>query len=172
MTITIRPEEPTDIPGIFELNKNAFGQDNEAKLVDLLRDSPGFVSGLSLVALADSEIAGYILFSKVYIVNGDARHETLSLAPMAIQPGLQKKGIGAKLITQGLHRAKELGFTSVIVLGHELYYTRFGFVPAIKWGIRPPIDVPANVFMAIELMPDGLTNVSGMVEYPVAFSAI
>jgi putative acetyltransferase len=172
MKISIRAEHLSDIPDIHELNKMAFGQDNEANLVDLLRESEHFVPELSLVAVADDIIVGYILFSKVSIVNGDSRHETLALAPIAIHPAHQKKGIGGKLITHGLQLAQELGYRSVIVLGHELYYPKFGFVSASRWGINAPIDVPSNVFMAIELVPGSLTNVSGTVEYPVEFSTI
>jgi predicted N-acetyltransferase YhbS len=172
MKILIRPEQPSDTDEIYELNKTAFGQDNEARLVDLIRKGQGFIPELSLVAISENKIIGYILFSKVFIVNGDNRHETLALAPMAVNPKWQKQGIGAKLITQGLQAAKDLGYTSAIVLGHELYYPRFGFLPATKWNIKAPIDLPANVFMAIELVPNGLANISGTVEYPVEFSTI
>jgi putative acetyltransferase len=172
MNITVRPEQQVDIDDIYELNKLAFGQENEARLVDLLRTAPGYVPGLSLVATAENALVGHILFSKIFVVSGDARHETLALAPMSVRPGFQKQGVGARLITQGLESARDMGFGSVLVLGHEHYYPKFGFVPASRWGIRPPIDVPDDVFMAIELVPGSLNNVSGIVEYPVEFSAI
>jgi predicted N-acetyltransferase YhbS len=172
MIITIKPEQQADIDDIYKLNKLAFGQENEARLVDLLRTAPGYVPGLSLVATAENTVVGHILFSKIFVVSGDARHETLALAPMSVHPHYQKQGVGARLITQGLENARELGFGSVIVLGHEHYYPKFGFVPASRWGIRAPIEVPDDVFMAIELMPGSLKNVSGIVEYPVEFSAI
>jgi len=95
MIITVRPEQQADISEIFELNKLAFGQENEGRLVNVLRSSPGFVPGLSLVAVAEGALVGHILFSKVYIVSGDARHETLALAPMSVHPGYQKQGVGA-----------------------------------------------------------------------------
>jgi predicted N-acetyltransferase YhbS len=172
MIITIKPEQQADIDDIYKLNKLAFGQENEARLVDLLRTAPGYVPGLSLVATAENTVVGHILFSKIFVVSGDARHETLALAPMSVHPHYQKQGVGARLITQGLENARELGFGSVIVLGHEHYYPKFGFVPASRWGIRAPIEVPDDVFMAIELLPGSLKNVSGIVEYPVEFSAI
>jgi putative acetyltransferase len=172
MIITVRPEQQADIDEIYELNKLAFGQENEARLVDLLRTAPGFVPGLSLVAIADIAVVGHILFSKIFVVSGDARFDTLALAPMSVHPHYQKKGVGARLITQGLETAREMGFGSVVVLGHEHYYPRFGFLPASRWGIRAPIDVPDNVFMAMELVPGSLKNVSGIVEYPVEFSTI
>ncbi len=172
MIITVRPEQQADIDDIYALNKLAFGQENEARLVDLLRSAPGFVPGLSIVATADNALVGHILFSKIFVVSGDARFETLALAPMSVRPGYQKQGVGSRLITTGLASARELGFGSVVVLGHEHYYPKFGFLPASRWGIRAPIDVPDNVFMAMELLPGSLKNVSGVVEYPVEFSTI
>jgi putative acetyltransferase len=172
MNITVRPEQQADIDDIYELNKLAFGQDNEARLVGLLRSAPGYVPGLSLVASAENALVGHILFSKIFVVSGDARHETLALAPMSVHPRYQKQGVGARLITQGLESARDMGFGSVVVLGHEHYYPKFGFVPASRWGIRAPIEVPDDVFMAIELLPGSLKNISGIVEYPVEFSAI
>jgi predicted N-acetyltransferase YhbS len=172
MNITVRPEQQEDLGNIFELNKLAFGQDNEARLVELLRTAPGYVPGLSLVATSEEGLVGHILFSKIFVVSGDARYETLALAPMSVHPSYQKQGVGGRLITQGLEKARDLGFGSVIVLGHEHYYPKFGFVPASRWGIRAPIDVPDNVFMAMELSPGSLKNITGIVEYPVEFSAI
>jgi putative acetyltransferase len=172
MIITVRPEQQSDIGEIHELNQLAFGQENEARLVELLRSAPGYVPGLSLVAIVENALVGHILFSKIFVVNGDARYSTLALAPMSVHPNYQKQGIGSRLITQGLESARDLGFGSVVVLGHEHYYPRFGFLPASRWGIRAPIDVPDNVFMAIELVPGSLQNVSGVVEYPVEFSTI
>lgn len=172
MVITIRPERQGDIDLIYDLNKQAFGQDNEARLVDLLRTANGYVPELSLVATVENSLVGHILFSKIFIVSGDARFETLALAPMSVHPGYQKQGVGARLITQGLESARDLGFGSVVVLGHEHYYPKFGFLPASRWGIRAPIEVPDNVFMAKELQPGSLNNISGVAEYPVEFSVI
>jgi predicted N-acetyltransferase YhbS len=80
---------------------------------------------------------------------------------MAVAPAFQNSGIGGQLIRYGLLKAKELGYRSVIVLGHEHYYPKFGFVPAEKWGIRAPFEVSASFFMGIELVEGGLEGVSG-----------
>jgi predicted N-acetyltransferase YhbS len=172
MNISIRPEQPADLEEIYDLNKLVFGQDNEAKLVDHVRQGPNFIPELSLVAFSDNELIGYILFSRITIANGDYRHQSLGLASMIVHPSYQKRGIGAKLITYGLQKATELGFTDVFVFGHEFYFPKFGFVPAARWNIRPPFDAPPEVFMALELIPNALLNVSGIVEFPVEFSLI
>ncbi len=169
MKLIIRQERESDYSEIYKININAFGQDNEANLVELLRDSEAFIPSLSLVATIDDHIVGHILFSKIKIVDKNIEHSSLSLAPMAVNPDYQKKGIGAQLIKMGLKIATELKYTSVIVLGHERYYSKFGFVPTRKWGITAPFDVPTEVYMGIELVKDSLKNVRGTVKYPKEF---
>jgi putative acetyltransferase len=149
-----------------------FGQENEAKLVDQVRQGPHFIPQLSLVAFSDEDLIGYILFSEITIANGDYRHQSLGLTSMVVHPAWQKRGVGAKLITSGLQIATELGYTDVLVFGHEYYFPKFGFLPAARWNIRPPFDVPAEVFMALELTPNALSNVSGVVEFPIEFSVM
>jgi putative acetyltransferase len=139
----------------------------------LLRKSPHFIPELSLVAELDGQLVGQILLTKIQIVENDkTRHDSLALAPIAVLPGFQKQGIGGELIKRGLADAAKLGHASVIVLGHEGYYPKFGFAPAAQWGIYPPFEVPSSAFMAVELMPHGLANVSGTVVYPKEFEAV
>jgi putative acetyltransferase len=146
MNIVIRQETEADFSAIYELIKVAFGQDNEAKLVDALRRGESFIRDLSIVATLDNKVVGHILFTKIKIKDLNKEYESLGLAPMAVSPRLQKKGIGAQLIKHGLKKAAELGYKSVIVLGHEHFYPKFGFIPADKWNIKAPFNVPANVY--------------------------
>lgn len=169
----IRKENINDYFDVYNLNKVAFEEDEEAKLVDLLRKSNAFIPELSLVAIIDNNIVGHILFTKINIIdNKGNENESLALAPMAVSPKYQKSGIGGQLIKNGLDKAREMNFKSVIVLGHENYYPKFGFEPTTKWGITSHYDVPANVFMGIELVDDGLKNVSGIVEYSKEFNEV
>jgi predicted N-acetyltransferase YhbS len=173
MEVEIREEVVSGFPDVYDLNKASFGQESEPKLVELLRKSNAFIPELSLVATMNNKIVGHILFTKIKIKDDSGKEfESLALAPMAARPELQKQGIGGKLIRYGLNKATELGHKSVLVLGHEHYYLKFGFVPTEKWKIKAPFDVPINVFMGNELVKNGLADVPGTVQYPKEFEMV
>lgn len=170
--ITIRQESREDCKKVFEVHRLAFAQDNEAKLVDALRKNPAaFVPELSIVAVEGDQVVGHILFTRIAIV-GQQEYVSLALAPMAVLPDHQCAGIGGLLVRKGLETARAAGFRSVIVLGHEHYYPKFGFAPAERWQVKAPFEVPSAAFMAIELVPLGLKDVSGTVRYPQEFEGV
>ena len=169
MNIIIRQELGKDLVRIKEINDRAFEQENESSLVDKLRKKDQFIPELSLVAEADETVVGHILFYPVKINSAHQKHTTLSLGPMAVLREYQKKGIGGKLISEGLIRAKEFGFRTVIVVGHPEYYPKFGFAKASKWSIKLPFEVPDEVFMALEFVEGELKDKSGIIEYPAEF---
>ncbi len=171
MDIIIRNETIEDHQEVFTVNKEAFKQDDESRLIERIRAGKNFVSELSLVAILDENIVGHILFSKIRIL-GEQTTETLSLAPLAVLPTFQKKGIGGLLIRKGLSVALGLGFSSVIVLGHSDYYPKFGFRKASEWHIECPFAAPDEAFMAIELIEGALSGSSGTVEFPKEFDGV
>ena len=170
----IRAELPEDYEAIYDINCEAFQQENEAILVNALRANKNvFVPQLSLIAICEGQKVAHILFTKVSITKDSGIcHPSLALAPMAVLPAFQNRGIGTRLIAKGIEIAKELNYTSVVVLGHENYYPRFGFEPALKWNIFPPFDVPHNAFMAMELANNALEGIGGTVIYPPEFNEI
>ena len=91
---------------------------------------------------------------------------------MAVVPGCQNRGIGTKLVRQGLEACKKLGYTIVIVVGHPDYYPRFGFKSAREFGLEAPFEVPEDAFLVRELVPGALENVRGMVKYSPAFDSV
>jgi putative acetyltransferase len=172
LMIRIRPERPEDIASIDEINRLAFGGEEEAKLIKAIRGSDYFIPELSLVAVEDDRIVGHILFSPVTIESSESSVTALALAPMAVVPECQNKGIGTDLVKHGLKVCKKLEYTIVIVVGHPEYYPRFGFSPAREYGLEAPFKVPDDVFMALELVPGALKNVRGMVKYNPAFDSV
>ncbi|BDD08480.1 N-acetyltransferase [Fulvitalea axinellae] len=169
MNVTVREERPEDNIHVFVINNEAFGGAEEADLVERLRKSTSSAPGLSLVAEAKGKVIGHILFSKCQIIAEDESWEALVLAPVAVTPILHGRGIGGKLIQEGLKKAKALGYGAVIVLGEADYYPRFGFEKASKWEVKCPFEVPDECFMAQELKPGYLEGKAGTVRYPIEF---
>ncbi|MEA2015596.1 MAG: N-acetyltransferase [Actinomycetota bacterium] len=168
MNISIKKEEKKDYKGIYKVNKLAFGQENESQLVEKIRKGDKFIPELSLVAEASGRVVGHILFSEIKI-SGSSVFKTLMLAPMAVAPEFQRQGIGTKLIKRGMELASELGYDSIIVVGHKEYYPGFGFKKASSWNIKFPFKVPDEAFMAVELAGGALEGKSGTVIYPDEF---
>lgn len=167
----IERENETHHKEVFELVKAAFAgaehsDGNEHKLVERLRHSPAFVPELSLIAKIEDKITGHVMFTKAKI-NGK---EVLALAPLAVHPEHQNKGVGSALIKEGIKKAKEMGFGGVIVLGNPDYYKKFGFKEAGKWKISAPFKVEEKFFMALEMIPD--TLIEGTLEYAAEFMEI
>jgi len=172
--MNIRREEIKDYKEVFKLIANAFENEvytdhKEQFLVERLRKSEAFIPELSLVAEIDGEITGYILLTKIKIINNDIQKTSLALAPVAVLKKYQGKGIGGKLIEEAHRKAKELGFDSVILLGHEKYYPKFGYEMTKNYGIKLPFEVPDENCMLIELTENALKGITGTVEYPKEF---
>lgn len=165
----IRFEQPKDVIKIRQVNLAAFDTDIEANLVDRLRKAG--VSLVSLVAEEGDQLIGHILFSPVSLA-GYGKLKLVGLAPMAVLPQWQRKGVGSQLIMHGLQACIEAGNDAAVVLGHPQYYPRFGFVPSLIFGIRSEYDVPPEVFMVKELRPGALKGVSGIVSYHPVFNTI
>ena len=169
MNISIRPETNKDLDAIWRINQAAFGGEEEANLVNALRDG-GFVD-VSLAAEYEEKIIGHILFSRAAVMTNDGALDVLSLAPMAVAPSHQRRGIGSKLVIAGLSRCREQGHEIVVVLGHPNFYSRFGFSSELAEPLENPFGGGA-AWMAMELAPEALTGVEGRVEYPPPFSAL
>lgn len=168
--IKVRSEKGTDLEKIRYVNTQAFKKENEANLVEAIRESSHFIPELSLVAeTTENEIVGHILISKISILDETNEWETLGLAPMSVLPGFQNQGIGSLLVIEGLKKSKELGYKHIAVLGHPNFYPKFGFQISKLFNIESPFPVPDEVFMALELEEDSLKNIKGKVKYSEAF---
>ncbi|MCO5232317.1 MAG: N-acetyltransferase [Chitinophagales bacterium] len=174
MELSIRQETSADYSTVFDLIEQAFRNETvsdkkEQFLVERLRKSDSFIPELSLVAEVNHEIVGYILLTKITIETNTESIISLALAPVAVLPAFQNKGIGGKLIEEAHHIAKELGYQSIILLGHEKYYPKFGYQLLHPFNISLPFDAPKENCMAIELVVDALKNKEGKVNYPKEF---
>lgn len=167
--VLIRAERPGDGPAIARVNALAFETPAEARLVDALR--AGGRLAVSLVAERGGEVVGHIAFSPVR-ANSHPDAIGLGLGPMAVLPELQRRGIGSRLVREGLERCSAAGAAFAVVLGHPEYYPRFGFRPASACRLTCKWPVPEGVFMAMELEAGALADVSGMVCYEPEFDEV
>ena len=168
--MNIRAESTDDYAAVRQVNERAFGQPNEADLVDALRRR--VEPSISLVAVVDEQIVGHIFFSTVRIESEATTFTALGLAPMAVLPEFQNQGVGSELVRRGLEECRRLGHEIVVVLGHPEYYPRFGFVPASRKNLSCEYPVPDEVFMALELSEGALAGRRGLVKYSPEFGSV
>ena len=146
--ITIRPETPADFPAIRQILLDAFPTPAESMLVEKLREDD--LAEIALVAELDGRVAGHIVFSPVRADGQWGRTGGVGLGPVAVDIRSQGQGVGSALIEQGIARARDRGFSFVVVLGEPNYYSRFGFRPASEHSLRNEYGVDAE-FMLIPL---------------------
>lgn len=174
MNCTIEKCTPKEYSQVYHLIQQAFEKEamsdhKEQFLVERLINSKDHIPELSLIAKKDNEILGYILLSKIKVNSSNNSFEALALAPVAVLPKYQALGVGKALIEAAHQKAKEMGFSCIILLGHENYYPRFGYQLCHLHNISLPFDVPKENCMVIELQPNTLKDISGVVEYPIEF---
>ena len=159
--LLIRAELPADVPAISRVVGAAFNRESEANLVTLIRARGE--SLISLVAVSGDVVVGHVLVSPVTL---DAPGTFGGVAPLSVLPPYQGKGVGSKLMTNLLVKARELGLDALFLLGDPAYYRRFGFQTshiANEYGAT-------DAFQHLELVPGSLTNVPGLARYVQAFS--
>lgn len=167
--IRIRAERPGEADAVRAIHLAAFPGWLEAALVDRLRsDGDTFVS---LIAEADGELLGHVLFSAVRLDPPAIEVAGAALAPIAVLPPHQSRQVGSRLVLAGLEKCREAGLDFVVVLGAPRFYSRFGFRAAHHVGLDDPWD-GGHAFQALELKPGCLGGYRGMVRYAPAFDQL
>jgi putative acetyltransferase len=166
--IQLRPDSPHDSAAICAVYTKAFGGPVEAKLVQLISERK--LALISLVAVHDGSVVGHVLFSRVTIAKSPETFDAVGLAPVALLPEFQRKGIGSKLIREGLARCKQARYDAVVLIGDPAYYSRFGFLRAADFGLQNEYGVHDEFMLP---MRDGaLDGVAGMVKYLPEFQEV
>ena len=168
--IGIRSEIPGDVAAIQRVHVEAFGQPDEADLVDALRAAGAL--RISLVADEEGIVVGHVGFSPVVIRDGASTINALGLAPMAVLPGWQRRGIGSRLVRAGLAACGETPYGLVFVLGAPRFYGRFGFKTAEPLGITWEHGGPPGAFMVQALRGGALRGIRGVVAHRPEFNGL
>jgi putative acetyltransferase len=165
----IRDEQPSDVDGIRDVNRSAFGQEQEGRIVDALRANGAALLSLVAVGGENAErIVGHIMFSAARV--GDV--SGAALGPMAVAPEYQRQGIGARLVETGCERLARAGIPFIVVVGHPAFYPRFGFRPASAFGLTCEWSVPDEVFMALVLDAAAMRGRAGGAVFRPEFSTV
>ncbi|MBW3557879.1 MAG: N-acetyltransferase [Actinobacteria bacterium] len=169
----VRPEIRADERAIDEVHRLAFAREDEAKLVAALRVGDTYLPELSLVALRGGEVVGHVLVTLVDLSprGGAPALPVLALAPLAVRPDSQGRGVGGALVETALRRAAVRAEPLVVVLGDRGYYSRFGFVPASTLGIAAPFAV-ADDALQVRRLPAFRSAAAGVIRYPPEFSGL
>ncbi|HEX6010995.1 MAG TPA: N-acetyltransferase [Geminicoccaceae bacterium] len=170
--LSVRPERPGDEDGIARVVNAAFGQTAEGDLVARLRDRGALA--VSLVAEAGGNVVGHVALSPVTINGRAGGGRWLGLAPLAVDPNRQRRGVGRRLAAAALDAAARGDGAVVFVLGDSHYYGALGFEEAIRFGWRCTYDVPSAAFRVRLLGSPAAEDLPpvGTVRYHEAFDGL
>lgn len=137
-------------------------------LVEEIRSHANYLPQLELIMVNEKdEVIGYVMFSR-FSLEGRYADELLLLSPAAVKTALQRQHISKELIEYGFQKAREMGFTAVLVEGNPANYHARGFKTAADYGILAgkTVHLPSiDCLMAAELVEGALSHIHGYVEY-------
>jgi putative acetyltransferase len=167
--MNIRLAQETDFDSILKVIETAFSDEENKLIMNLvveLSEETTSPSIKSLVAEVDNQVIGYVSFSPIFL-KSDLSISGYILAPLAVAPKHQKKGIGSNLIKSGIDMLTENGVGVVLVYGDPDYYGRFGFKAEIGLSFVPPYSLQ---------YPFGWTgmmlNETSIPEQPIQFDCV
>ena len=157
--VTIRAEISSDIAPREALLNQAFGQKRFRKTSEKLRTTR--VPALAFTAVDDTgKLIGTV---RLWNIIAGSAGSSLLLGPLAVDCGYQNSGIGRALMEQAICAARDIGADSILLVGDEPYYARFGFSAALARSLHLPGPVERNRFLGLELEPQALDDAEGLV---------
>jgi putative acetyltransferase len=173
MIFTVRDERPEDFARVEEIHTAAFGGLREVEVVRAIRSSSGYRANRSFVASTDRiGIVGHLLTSPVGLDGPDdiVRAVTM-IAPLAVDPQFQSRGIGSRLLVHTIVRYDGWKHPLLVLRGELEFYGRFGFVPSVEIDIHPPFEIATDRYLARRLSTYD-PAFRGTVRYPSTFAAV
>lgn len=164
----IRPFAPADIDACLVLLREAFwnlyrpGATEHVIWHRLVSGHPDLLEPLALVATFDERVVGCIASTRARIVGQDGAETPVAvLGPIAVDPELQRRGIGAALLGASIDAARAAGERGIFLYGSPDYYPRFGFEDARRWGVTTADGGSFAAFMGLELTAGALADAAG-----------
>jgi putative acetyltransferase len=174
IAVTIRAEEASDRAAISSVVSRAFGSSDVARLVTAIRASSNYVPGWSLVGVTgEGRIVGHVLVSYVTARDATGERRVASLSPLAVDPDVQRRGIGTSLVRAVTARVDNAGEPLIVLEGSPAYYSRLGFEYAVPLGItmKLPEWAPPEAAQVLRLSKYD-ASVRGHIVYPPAFDEV
>jgi len=162
----IRRSTDADVEMILSIHHVCFPEEAVDELTAALLSDPSARPLVSLVAMEEDTLIGHVLFTAAHLVP-ESKYRISLLAPLAVLPDYQGRGIGGELVKEGLIHLARSGVDLVFVLGHPSYYPRFGFTPAGKLGFSAPYPIEeknADAWMVLALNGELPRSCAGMVK--------
>lgn len=176
MNITVRQEESKDYRRTEEVAREAFWNlyfpgAAEHYVVHKMRSHPDFIKELAFVIEVDGSVEGAIFYTHSKIVTATGEIPTISFGPVFISPEYHRQGLGRKLITHSIEKAKEMGHSAILTLGYPYHYEPYGFCGGKKYGISMLDGKFYTGLLVLPLQENALCGVSGSAEFSDALEA-
>jgi putative acetyltransferase len=168
--IETRLEALADCTAIRLVHESAFGQDPEARLVDRLRAEGLIVA--SIVGIVDERVVASAVLSALTLTTRGGSMRAVALAPVAVMPSFQRRGLGTAAVTHGLRICTERGYEAAFVRGDPAYYAKFGFSAELARTVSSPYSGGAIVWQALQLCTPSHPWEDARALYPSAFSIV
>jgi len=160
----IREATSEDTAALLHVHKLAFGQDEEAILVEALLSDPSAQPVLSLLAQDNETVVGHVLFTSVGLIGPIEPLSAAILAPLAVVPFAQRSGVGRALIERGCEVLAARGVQWLFVLGDPKYYNTRGFTAALPHGLQAPYEIqPEDAWMVRALTGSAIGSMQATV---------
>lgn len=140
MDIIVRREEEKDYRRTEEVAREAFWNlyfpgATEHYVVHKIRSHSDYIKELSFVIEVNGVVEGGIFYTHSKIVTEKGEFPTISFGPVFISPKYHRQGLGRRLITYSIEKAREMGYSAILTLGYPYHYTVYGFCGGKKYGI-------------------------------------
>jgi putative acetyltransferase len=169
--IRVRAEKPGDMQAIDVVNISAFAGEAEAQLVSDLRNSPGYIPELSLVAEYKNRLVGHVMLTRIGLLRDNKSVDMLVLGPMSVVPSQAHRGIGGILLQRAISKAEKMGFGAIAEVGQAEYYLRHGFRPLADFGLSHNLQGDDGDITVMELR-QGLLAGGGKLHFPEPFKDV
>lgn len=173
----IRPFAPADTDACLVLLREAFwnlyrpGATEHVIWHRLVSGHPDLLAALARVATIGGRVVGCVASTRARIVGDSAAADSAAadntgtpvavLGPIAVDPELQRRGIGAALLRASIDAARAAGERGIFLYGSPDYYPRFGFEDARRWGVTTADGSNLDAFMGLELTSGALADAAG-----------